>query len=288
MKRHYLLLLTLLAIPAFSQISVITGGSDNVQNKEIDQSTLRITYKATSVPNPQNTSNPQEDIVVLEIGENDISRFYSDSKRRVDSLVQVAVQRNPSNIDISALMKENGISSTGDPREVFTNYPKGKLSVTDHILTSSYIYEEDLAAISWKIEMKNKEILNYSCQKAVGNFRGRHYEAWFTPELPINNGPWKFKGLPGLILEVRDSDNHYVFEAIGIEQTETPILFPEKKYIKTNREELNKIRKRMNDDPMGLIQNAFPGGNVKVQIKGEASNTPDKLPERPYNPIELE
>lgn len=47
-------------------------------------------------------------------------------------------------------------------------------------------------------------ILDYKCIKATTRFRGRDYTAWVTKELPINDGPWKFYGLPGLILQIED------------------------------------------------------------------------------------
>jgi GLPGLI family protein len=55
--------------------------------------------------------------------------------------------------------------------------------------------------IDWVIVKKEvKKINGYICNKAITHFRGRDYEAWFTPEIPITFGPFKFKGLPGLIL----------------------------------------------------------------------------------------
>ena len=287
MKRIYLFLVALLSLPAFAQVS-ITINQGEAKNIEIDKSVLRITYKASSLSNPKDTANRTEDIMVLEIGENDISRFYSDNKRRMDSLVRVSFQRATTNIDINMpnLMKENGIGSGGKPEEIYMNYPKDKLTLTDHILTSAYLCEEELNLLSWEIKPESKEILNYVCQKAESKFRGRHYEAWFASELPISSGPWKFRGLPGVILEVRDSENHYAFEAIGIEQADSPILFPEKKYVKASREEIEKIKKRMNDDPMGYISNSFPEGNVRVVFKDKDGNNLENPPARPYNPIE--
>jgi len=49
-------------------------------------------------------------------------------------------------------------------------------------------------------------ISDYNVTKAKVEFRGRKYEAWFSEEIPINAGPWKFFGLPGLILEVGSAD----------------------------------------------------------------------------------
>ena len=61
---------------------------------------------------------------------------------------------------------------------------------------------------------------------AVSDFRGRTWIAWFASEIPISDGPWKFNGLPGLIMEVYDAKKHFHFSLVGIEQVDDePIVF---------------------------------------------------------------
>jgi GLPGLI family protein len=71
--------------------------------------------------------------------------------------------------------------------------------------------------ISWELLNETKNINSFSCQKAIGNFRGRTYIVWFTNDIPVSLGPWKLNGLPGLILEATDSLNQYQFFAEKIE-----------------------------------------------------------------------
>ncbi|ROH96316.1 GLPGLI family protein [Chryseobacterium daecheongense] len=71
--------------------------------------------------------------------------------------------------------------------------------------------------IKWKIQSNDKEtILGYKAQKAVCEFGGRNWTAWFTNEIPIMDGPYKFSGLPGLILKIQDSEKNYSFEIKSI------------------------------------------------------------------------
>lgn len=72
----------------------------------------------------------------------------------------------------------------------------------------------------WDVLPDTATILNYSCIKANTNFRGRSFTAWFSMELPVNDGPWKFYGLPGMILFVEDSEQIFSFKAIGLEKIE--------------------------------------------------------------------
>lgn len=65
------------------------------------------------------------------------------------------------------------------------------------------IAKDSVPEINWEIHSKNKKnILGYECEKAIANYRGSFIEAYFTTEIPLPFGPYKFKGLPGLILEV--------------------------------------------------------------------------------------
>lgn len=71
--------------------------------------------------------------------------------------------------------------------------------------------------ISWELLNETKNINSFSCQKAIGNFRGRTYTVWFTNDIPVSLGPWKLNGLPWLILEATDSLNQFQFFAEKIE-----------------------------------------------------------------------
>lgn len=69
---------------------------------------------------------------------------------------------------------------------------------------NKYLIKEPFPTVNWKIERQTKNILGYNCQKATGVCKGRLYTAWFSTDVPVNAGPWKLRGLPGLILEAYD------------------------------------------------------------------------------------
>ena len=170
--------------------------------------------------------------------------------------------------------------------EIFKNYPTNKMTVTDQSglnnLGGNYNYKENIPSFQWKTESDTTTILTYTCQKAITTFRGRKYTAWFAPEIPSNNGPWKFGGLPGLILKISDESNSYLFECIGIQQLEKPepIKFYKLRYIALKRKELDKIYKRYFKDPIRFWTQI--GSEHLGQI------TASDLPKMTYNPIELE
>ena len=159
-----------------------------------------------------------EQMMVLEIG-NNVSRFCSTVYLGLDSLLQ------------------SGASRPAFYSMFFQNYPRsGKLTCTGRVCNTDLKYEEDLPEMDWKIQDETDTLLGYMVQKAVCSFRGRDYTAWFAPQLPMQAGPWKFSGLPGLILKVEDSRGHYTFIARGIYLTYGAVEMPRYLFLKTSRE----------------------------------------------------
>lgn len=80
------------------------------------------------------------------------------------------------------------------------------LFVRDIFLNTVLFYEEEPFNNVWKLHSETKKISTFLCNKATITFRGRDYIAWYTLKIPVPFGPWKLRGLPGLILEFYDVD----------------------------------------------------------------------------------
>ena len=76
---------------------------------------------------------------------------------------------------------------------------------------------EDSEKINWKILNEKRKIKSFDVQKAESEFGGRKWIAWFTNDIPIQDGPYKFYGLPGMILEITDIGYNHSFKLIGIQ-----------------------------------------------------------------------
>ena len=127
-------------------------------------------------------------------------------------------------------------------------------------------YEEEPAAFSWQLLSDTGTVMGYVCQKARTGFKGRVYEAWYCPVLPVDAGPYKFGGLPGLILKVADTAGDYSWEATGIEEGAWPIY--EKKFIarKCTRAQARKTIADMFSNPFYFL----------VKVGGKTMFVPDK------------
>ena len=85
-------------------------------------------------------------------------------------------------------------------------------------------WQEDTPAFGWQLTSDTCTVMGYPCQKAVTEFRGRVWHAWFCPALPVDSGPYKFRGLPGLIIKAEDTTGTYSWELAAIERGTWPIL----------------------------------------------------------------
>ena len=82
-----------------------------------------------------------------------------------------------------------------------------------------YKVKEDVPKMNWVLSTDKKEVKkigNFTCNKATLHFRGRNYEAWYTTKIPLSYGPFKFRGLPGLILEIYDTSYFYHWVATKV------------------------------------------------------------------------
>ena len=79
-------------------------------------------------------------------------------------------------------------------------------------------WSDSLPAMKWTILNQFTTIKNNYCQKAVTTFRGRDYTVFFALNIPIQDGPWKFCGLPGLIVMGSDSKGIFKFEMTNFEK----------------------------------------------------------------------
>lgn len=130
-------------------------------------------------------------------------------------------------------------------------------------------YTEPTDEIRWEIGDSTITILGYECVSATTNYHGRRWTAWFAPELPMPFGPWKLRGLPGLILKAVD-DNGDSFTADGIQQTDriiSPIYSPEN-YTKKDRKKALAEQKYFLENREAIIKAKF-GSSVRFENNGK-------------------
>ena len=151
----------------------------------------------------------------------------------------------------------------------------------------SYSYFEERLPPDWEIYTDTEEILGYPCQKAKTRYGGRDWTAWFAADIPIGEGPWLLRGLPGLILKAEDAEQHYVFECIqlGARTVRTIGIDHRIQYRNVSKTAFFEERRLVFEDIMVALKNSgITIPNYEEQL------TPEMLKRvrapKKYNPIE--
>ena len=133
---------------------------------------------------------------------------------------------------------------------------------------TQYHYTEPWTLMQWTLESEKQTICGYQCQRATCHWRGRDYVAWFTSAIPLKSGPWKFGGLPGLIMKIYDTKHLYTWEAVSVENGSFPILQLEERFFKdSNRKKVLKMQRDWNVKFHELADAMIVGTETRVTTR---------------------
>ena len=110
---------------------------------------------------------------------------------------------------------------------VWTGYPNGQTTVREFIFPHDYEGSEPTPDIVWTLTDDTLTVSGYLCQTATCNFRGVAWHVWYTEEIPSSAGPWRLRGLPGLIIKA-ESEAH-TFRLAELWQDRGAITAPEQR-----------------------------------------------------------
>lgn len=253
-------------------MSQLVGVSIKAQIESLEPSVLECKYELVMQYDTVDVSL-RKDMMILRMGEN-VSQFYAYSAFYSDSLTSTPQGKKLWGQLMQQAIRTRNFAQMPTPEitgdYIYKNYPEGKLTTKTYLGTTPCIIEEAYEPQEWTLTDSTKVILDYTCQLAECTFRGRKYQAWFTPEIPISNGPWKFNGLPGLILEVYDVQDHYHYTIKGIQQNDLePVCLY--KFEKKTPEKVDRIKflqLKNNGTGVGISPEMKKLFNVKPKEKG--------------------
>lgn len=291
-------LVALTSLSSFSQGSITvhsdkkesTRGNKPKKNLYLDLDTAKykVTYSCKITPDTSIADHKITGFVVTLVG-NKYAKFID--KAMLDShllrikLTNENVPRDQRTPKVVAAMQDKVFKE-----EIIINYPKKDTNFFHHFLSGNYKQYEDSTAIQqWNLCEETKDYLGYKCRKATCHFRGRDYEAWYTEDIPIPFGPYVFRGLPGLITELYDTNKEYSFNMVGFEKPSevlTLYLYNGKMKEQITREDFRFLKEYYNENGAASLFD----GPIKLQVTPERKAEMEKRLNRPrpYNPIELE
>lgn len=191
-EKHILILFSCL----FSIVSSQTIQSDSLRG----EFSYLLKYKS-------NTLTP--DYITKEIFSLQISDsrafFISENKLKFDSAFSVEFNKKSSIIDMSSIpaAKSNFlIIQTNNNVQFYETVGMTLLSYDSPRIDN------------WNLINETKTINSIVCKKAEASYKGRVWTAWYSTEIPFPYGPYKFSGLPGLIVKITDKTEDYDFELV--------------------------------------------------------------------------
>lgn len=248
MKKLGILAVTLLAQVTFAQ-------------------TNRFVYQVTMKSDASNKSDVKTENAYLDISA-EKSMFYSENRIKRDSVIQAYRQsggaRGFNRDQMESLRTNISYSIEKDKKNQKTLYK-------DRLGRDIYSYEED-RPLDWKILSETTKIGDYKVQKAETDFGGRKWTAWFTTDLPYQDGPYKFTGLPGLVVKAEDSEGDYSFDLMkNYKISDFPEMTTFGNIIKVKRSDYLKQQEKFKSDPMSFV-NSQRGGGISPPMRTSGGN----------------
>jgi GLPGLI family protein len=231
-------------------------------------------------------------ITILDIS--DKKSFYQDyTLIERDSITKLQIQEMQKNKQFGDISKV-----TMNPKfsyKIEKKYPTFEIRFTELIMSMDapfrIAYNEN-PKFNWKILKEKQQIGTYKTQKATTTFGGRNWIAWFSTELPFQDGPYKFHGLPGLIVKIEDAENNFSWELKG---NATINDFSEMSYIEKlqsggnmrtiemTKEKFEKTYSEFIKDPFGSIRGQIPASMLNQKMPGSNSSVGDMISSQEKN-----
>lgn len=194
--------------------------------------------------------------------------------------------------------------------KITKKYPSMEIQYIEGILSGfspvNLAYNET-PNFNWKISNETMKIGEYNTQKATTDFGGRSWVAWFSKDIPLQDGPYKFSGLPGLIVKIEDTDKNYSWELKGNKPVQDfqEYTYMEKmqsgggtpKVLEVKRDKFETTFSDYKKDPFATLRSQIPAEAMKNKMPGSDKTIGEMVKEQEKmvndfygatdNPVEL-
>jgi len=241
---------------------------------------FKFTFKTDSLSSVFHSDNQ-----LLQITK-DFSKYESKGQILADSLLGIfsTMQFNQSSANYY-IQQRSKIPPYRTTFKVYKLRKAGIIRFFDRITINDYFYDEPNNLFAWNILPVTKNIAGYACQKATTVFAGRSWNVWFTRQVPVSDGPYKFQGLPGLILKAEDSKNNFIFEIINISKPANKVTLSFPATSNAHKTTKNEFRKGREANRKAGFSQMTASGELSVKNSEQVQR---QQATKPYNPIELQ
>ena len=203
-----------------------------------------------------------------------------------------SVYKEVQELDAPNAPSSNGVmimvqGSNGSNDVLYKNISENRMANKKELMGKVFLIRDNLVAYDWELMGETKNIGNYTCYKAKFEIeeediqinmidgevkeekvtKKRTLVAWYTPEVPISNGPSNYGGLPGLILEVNDGNQTIVCSEIVLNPKEVKEIKEPTKGKVVTRDEFSKISFEKTKEMMNRYRSRDCKG-IEIRIGG--------------------
>lgn len=231
---------------------------------KIDGQTQRFIYEYSFKPDSLNNENVVKEIMNLDINDEG-STFYSNLLLDKDSIFMDQFEKGKISGNITLDFRK--IKKSQANFIISKKYPSLEITLHTSFNALNLAVKEN-RILEWKIQTETNIIEGFKVQKATTNFAGRNWIAWFANDIQLLDGPYKFCGLPGLILNIQDENGDHIFNIIGIKKkySRTFINHFKLKEITVNEQKFNKLWNEYRSDPAKNIKQIHSSSEMAETI----------------------
>lgn len=187
------------------------------QTVVVDTADYRFVYDA-QLKTAEDSKKLDTDEHWLEISKSRVSKYSSHWNDRAMSILDSIKQVGGDFMESTRIMRAEGVKNIHFGYSVYKNFPTPGYQTVNYLSLECVQYKEEMGQ-DWTLLDGDTLTLGYPCQKAVCNYHGRTWTAWYAPDIPLQDGPWKLCGLPGLIMRAYDDKGEFIFNCVGIEKS---------------------------------------------------------------------
>lgn len=235
----------------------------------------RFIYEYKFVPDSTKRDEVKKEMMALDINSKG-STYQSMQKIVADSTMKAQINKmmasGGGNLSFNKRMNSGDIDY-----KVTKEYPDFKVFLHQRVSVDAYKIAENEKPV-WKILPDKQKIGEYNAQKATTDFGGRHWIAWFSEDLPFQDGPYKFFGLPGLIVKIEDKTNSHIMTLVAnkkIAEAEEQEVKPQGnmriigmggKEIEVSEDQFKKLWKNYVNDPAKNMREMMNQSNPNMKV----------------------
>ena len=185
------------------------------------------------------------------------------------------------------------VAGSGASNILYKNIKEERFANKRDMMGKLFLVKDNLEKLDWKLEDETKKIGNYTCYKATAKRMGQRIQnmristndeeeeevtepeeeeititAWYTPEIPVSNGPENYWGLPGLILEINDGDQSILCTKIVLNPKKKVNISEPKKGKVVTEEKYEQIVEKKMKEMRERESRRGDGESIRIRIGG--------------------